>query len=102
MMPERALSIGYGTSTSSPSVWFTGGVLMLAAPANCQIPLRLCQSGRGSWGRGDSGSGVVGETWLVHGAASGGVFATNAAAGEPVTIRVPADAVRAAAVTARR
>src|SRR3954471_21024389 len=102
MMPERALSIGYGTSTSSPSVWFTGGVLMLAAPANCQAPLRLCQSGRVNWGRGYSGSGLVVETWLVQGVASGGVFGTTAAAGAAVAIRAPVEAVRTAAVQAMR
>src|SRR4051812_41084501 len=100
MIPERALSIGYGTSTSSPSVWFTGGVLMLVAPANCQRPLRLCQSGRVSWGRGYSGSGLVVETWLVQGVVSGGVFGTKAAAGAAVAISAPAEAVRAAVVTA--
>src|SRR5215218_2366367 len=95
-MPERALSIGYGTSTSSPSVWFTGGVLMFEAPANCQMPFRLCQSGRVSCGRGYSGSGFVSDTWLVHGVVMGGVFGTNAEAGEAVAISVPVVAVRTA------
>src|SRR5688572_24021644 len=102
MIPERALSLGYGTSTSSPSVWFTGGVVLLDAPVNCQMPFRLCQSGRVSCGRGYSGSGLVVVAWLVHGVVSGGVFGTNAAAGAPVAIRAPAEAVRAAVVTAMR
>ncbi len=81
MIPESALSIGYGTSTSSASVVFTGGVLMFGAAANCQMPLRFCHSVRVSCGRGYSGSGFVVETWLVQGVVSGGVFGTNAAAG---------------------
>src|SRR5690349_14487341 len=102
MIPERALSMGYGTSTSSPSVVFTGGVLMLDAPANCQMPFRLCQSGRVSCGRGYSGSGLVVETWLVHGVVSGGVLGTKAAAGAVVAISAPAEAVRVAVVMATR
>src|SRR5437762_1341878 len=99
MIPDRALSIGYGTSTSSPSV--AGGVLMFAADANCQMPLRLCQSGRLSCGRGYSGSGFDVDTWLVHGVISGGVFGANAAAGPAVRTSVPTDAVRAAVSRAR-
>src|SRR5215218_8807921 len=99
MIPERALSIGYGTSTSSPSVVFTGGVLMFDAPANCQMPLRLCQSGRVSCGRGYSGSGLVVETCPVHGVVSGGVLGTKAAAGAAVATTVPAVAISAEAST---
>src|SRR5690349_1494082 len=101
MIPESALSIGYGTRISSPSVCPVGGVLMFEAPANCQMPLRLCQSARVSCGRGYSGSGLAVETWEVHGVVSGGVLGANAEAAEVVAIRVPADAVSAATRSVR-
>src|SRR5688572_7931461 len=102
MMPERALSIGYGTRISSPRFWFTGGVLMFEAPANCQMPFRRCQSGRVSCGRGYSGSGLVVDTWLVQGVVSGGVLGTKANAGPDETTTLPVVATSVAAVMARR
>src|SRR5438477_10722719 len=78
-MPDRADSIGYGTSTVSDRFRPTGGVLNDEVPANCHWPLRLCQSGRVSCGRGYSGSGFVVETWSVQGVVNGGTFGTRAA-----------------------
>jgi hypothetical protein len=100
MIPESALSIGYGTRISSPRVCPVGGVLMFEAPVNCQMPLRLCQSARVSCGRGYSGRGLVVLTWPVHGVVIGGVLGTNAAAGPVVATSVPAVAVKAAAAMA--
>src|SRR5689334_2571343 len=101
MIPESALSIGYGTRISSASCCPVGGVLMFEAPANCQMPFRLCQSVRVSWGRGYSGRGLVVLTWLVHGVVIGAGLGANAAAGPAVATTVPVVAVSAATASAR-
>src|SRR5699024_9139111 len=72
-IPDSADSIGYGTSTRSPSDRPTGGVDRSSVPANSQTPLRLCQRSRVSCGRGYSGWALSGPTWPVHGVDSGGV-----------------------------
>src|SRR5262245_57022957 len=87
MMPERADSTGYGTRIRSGSVWPIGGAALrftLPAPSvaglrNSHSPLRFCQSGRVSCGRGYSGSGLVVETWLVQGVVRGGALGATAA-----------------------
>src|SRR5689334_18784300 len=72
-MPERADSMGYGTSTRSPSVLPTGTASPVLAFANSHTPLRFCHLSRVSCGRGYSGRALFGPTLLVQGVASGGI-----------------------------
>src|SRR5437763_8877352 len=72
-----------------------GGVSPAAAEANCHTPLRFCQLGRVSCGRGYSGKALPGPTWLVHGVESGGVLGC-----QPPSPGVAAAAGTAAAGTA--
>src|SRR5215217_8974907 len=95
MMPDSADSVGKGTRIVSARCCPVGGLDSEVARANCHCPLRLCQSGRVSWGRGYSGSGLVSDTWLVQGVLSGGVLGTYA-----LHASVPATRTVAAATAA--
>ena len=65
-IPDRALSIGYGTSTRSPRLLPAGTAAPSAAFANSQTPSRFCQRDRVSCGRGYSGRALPGPTSSVQ------------------------------------
>jgi hypothetical protein len=102
MMPDSADSTGYGTRICSVPQ-FVGGVLaVFAVTTKSQMPLRFCQSGRVSCGRGYSGNGgVFTGTCEVHGVASRGVLGTQTACAGLLTTAVAAMAMVVSALSVR-